>query len=334
MSKIRPTIRDLAALAGFSKSTISAALAGDPRVKTETRQKIQDVAREAGYKPHPHFRILGAQRRNGHSGDETLVFFVHSDDRERKPRFQASLDHAEEVGYKTELWPIDNNTDYHELADTLYHRGIRGIMLVWGCKFLAPHDFPWDRFACVATGYHTGPVQLDRIRHDPFLAVRMAFQKMIEAGWRKIGGYFPYDEPTSCIQDEQRVAAFEYYQKIFLDPKDILPPLQCPFQMKKPFRDWFVKHRPEALVGVVSSPVTDPAFLAGIAEPPPFVSLQIGRSDHSVAGIDVHSHEVQISAVDWLEDKLRLGQFGLSTPTRRMMIEPEWIEGRSLWKKR
>lgn len=48
MSK-RPTIIDVAKLAGVSKSTVSLVLQNSPSVKADTRRKVQDAMREAGY---------------------------------------------------------------------------------------------------------------------------------------------------------------------------------------------------------------------------------------------------------------------------------------------
>lgn len=48
---MRPTMRDVAVAASVSKSTVSRALAGDARVKGETRQHIERVAASLGYIP-------------------------------------------------------------------------------------------------------------------------------------------------------------------------------------------------------------------------------------------------------------------------------------------
>ncbi len=335
MTDDRPTIRDIAAQTGFSKSTVSGALSGDPRVKKETRVFIEKVAKSLGYRPHPHFRLLGAQRKRSVRTDgETIAFLVRADDIDRKPRFQAARNQAHSMGYETDLVPIDEHTDYLKLSDRLYHRGIRGLLVVTGCQFRAPENFPWNRFACVATGYRTGLPYIDRIRHDPYLAVLTAWNKMYDAGWRRIGGYFPYDDPAPCYQDVLRVSAFEYYQRRNCEPTDIIPPLQCRFNDIPPFREWFKHYQPEALIGVVSSPISDPRFLEKLVDTPiPFVGLQVNPQRSSVTGIDMHSAEVLRSAIIWLEEKMRLGQFGISKPVKSMMIEPEWVEGDSLWGK-
>lgn len=48
---MRPTMDDVAAAASVSKSTVSRALSGDPRVKPETRRRILQIAAELGYTP-------------------------------------------------------------------------------------------------------------------------------------------------------------------------------------------------------------------------------------------------------------------------------------------
>lgn len=45
------TILDIAKLAGVGKSTVSRVLTNDPKVKPETRQKVEQVIAESGYVP-------------------------------------------------------------------------------------------------------------------------------------------------------------------------------------------------------------------------------------------------------------------------------------------
>lgn len=55
---------DLARLAGVSKSTVSRALAGDPRVSETTRRRIADLARQLRYRPNPMAAGLATRRTN------------------------------------------------------------------------------------------------------------------------------------------------------------------------------------------------------------------------------------------------------------------------------
>jgi len=58
----RPTIRDVAARAGVSKTLVSLALQNAPRVAPTTRQAILDAAEELGYRRNAAARALGAHR--------------------------------------------------------------------------------------------------------------------------------------------------------------------------------------------------------------------------------------------------------------------------------
>ena len=56
------SIKDIAREANVSFSTVSRALADSPRVKPETRQRIQRLAREMGYTPSVVARSLVTHR--------------------------------------------------------------------------------------------------------------------------------------------------------------------------------------------------------------------------------------------------------------------------------
>lgn len=62
MASGRPTIRDVAARAGVSKSLVSLALQDSPRVAAATREVIRQAANDLGYRPNANARSLGASR--------------------------------------------------------------------------------------------------------------------------------------------------------------------------------------------------------------------------------------------------------------------------------
>lgn len=62
--KNKPTSVDIAHLAGVSQPTVSRALRNSPLVSLETRQKVQQIARELNYKVDVNARNLRSQRTN------------------------------------------------------------------------------------------------------------------------------------------------------------------------------------------------------------------------------------------------------------------------------
>ena len=64
MSK-KLTILDIAKLSGVGKSTVSRVLTNDPRVKPETRAKVERVIEESGYVPSKSAQAMrGAAKKS------------------------------------------------------------------------------------------------------------------------------------------------------------------------------------------------------------------------------------------------------------------------------
>ena len=59
----KPTINDIARLAGVSKKTVSRVINRSPLLNEDTRRRVDDIIRATGYVPNPQARAL-ALRRN------------------------------------------------------------------------------------------------------------------------------------------------------------------------------------------------------------------------------------------------------------------------------
>ncbi len=58
----KPTINDVAARAGCSKKTVSRVINGEPGLSPGTRDRVEQVIRELGYRPNPQARALALGR--------------------------------------------------------------------------------------------------------------------------------------------------------------------------------------------------------------------------------------------------------------------------------
>lgn len=91
-----PTIRDVAARAGVSKSLVSLVLRGSDRVRPERRQAVLDAVEELGYRPNAAARSLSERRAHprpldhARSGGTPLVGVLLND--MRNPWFVELLD--------------------------------------------------------------------------------------------------------------------------------------------------------------------------------------------------------------------------------------------------
>lgn len=60
----RPTLRTVATLAGLAVTTVSRALADDPRIAAETRRRVHEIAQQVGYSPNRAAQRLRTGRTN------------------------------------------------------------------------------------------------------------------------------------------------------------------------------------------------------------------------------------------------------------------------------
>lgn len=126
MSTSRPTINDVAARAGVSKSLVSLAIRGSDRVSEESREAILRAADELGYRPNAAARSL-ADRRSRTIG--VLLHDLHN------PVFAQVLDGVQEIvrahGYRTMLVTGhgDSQRERAELAALLEFQ-VEGLILI------------------------------------------------------------------------------------------------------------------------------------------------------------------------------------------------------------
>lgn len=199
MADARPTIHDVAARAGVSKSLVSLALRGSPKVSDHSRALVLDAAAQLGYRANAAARSL-ADRRSRTVG--VLVLDLHN------PVFAQILDGVQsEVrlhGYSTMLVTggADPALEESELEKLLEFQ-VEGLIII-------AHRLPGDvlrrvareRPVVVITRHEvTGP-GIDTVSNDDVAGARLAVEHLVELGHRRIVHLSGGDNRIS--QDRQR----------------------------------------------------------------------------------------------------------------------------------
>jgi len=158
--KRRPTIRDLAKLAGVSRTTVSLALRGSHSVSEPLREKINRLAEEQGYQSHPMVSALMQQVAAGRRVHDRegigVVTFVASADAWHVNHWVASLidgvrEAAERLGFRVEVHSAGERGERAgQVARVLYHRGVKGLLFTPMSHDCEPLDLPWERFVPVS----------------------------------------------------------------------------------------------------------------------------------------------------------------------------------------
>jgi LacI family transcriptional regulator len=102
----KPTIQDVAELAGVSKKTVSRIINNSPSVNTATRDAIQSLITDIGYRPDPQARGLAAKR-------SFLVGLITDNP---TPQYvvniqQGILDVIRQTGYELVVYPCDRKSE-------------------------------------------------------------------------------------------------------------------------------------------------------------------------------------------------------------------------------
>lgn len=95
-----PTMREVAALAGVSRQTVSLVMRGEPGPSAASRERVLEAARELQYRPNASARLL-RQRRSGLIG----VLYAASNMFEMRV-IERLLERAAEEGFDVALGPV------------------------------------------------------------------------------------------------------------------------------------------------------------------------------------------------------------------------------------
>jgi len=205
MSTARPTIHDVAARAGVSKSLVSLALRGSPAVADTSRQVILAAAAELGYRPNAAARSLAA-RSSRTIG--VLVLDLHN------PVFAEVLDgvlaEVRTRGYSTMVVTgLDPAIEMSEI-DKLLEFQVEGLVLVSHRLTAATvrgiaAETP---VAVVTRGDIAGP-GIDTVRNDDRLGAHLAVHHLVGLGHRHIAHIGGGDDPVAACREEGYREAME-----------------------------------------------------------------------------------------------------------------------------
>ena len=136
----RPTIRIMAHALGVSRTTVSEALRDHPRVKPETRVRVQAWAKQAGYRFNPlASSILSEVRRTRLNTFHGVLAAIGQEEPARVPfpgaywrdLLQGATERASALGFKLEHFVVGQRRLSVKRLDTILRsRGIRGVLIM------------------------------------------------------------------------------------------------------------------------------------------------------------------------------------------------------------
>lgn len=334
-----PNLREIAAHAGVSHTTVSLALRGDLRLPVATRRRIEKIAERLGYRRDATLGELMARLRTirvrpAHAALGFVTAWPTRHGWSEAPnhrRFHAgALARAQELGYSLdEFWLAEPGMSSERMTRILLTRGIRGLIL-----HSLPHpagelSLGWKHFAAVTKGVTIVRPALHRVISSHYDDIRLVAAELAARRYRRIG--LVLGEELNDRVDCAWLAGLHVCQ-IALPRADRVPPLiLAPRKETAHFSSWFAKYRPDALL-FSDQPV--PAWITALGLQAPkdlgLVHLDWSPQLAPLAGLDSDPEVLGRAAVDLLVGQLHAQERGVPRHEKIITIKGVWRNGSSV----
>ena len=334
------TYKDVALEAGVSPMTVSYALRMDPRIRPETRQKVEEAAAKLGYRPDPEIAKLMAHLARGqkraYAGSLAFVYTSFRAPTKEPTSLDALLlgaarVRAEKFGYAMEAhWLHDPQLTPRRLESMLVSRGVAGIVLHVSDRVIPELAVRFERFPVAEIGHSILQPNFHRVVGNHYEDALAVLGRLEEAGYRRIGFVVP--ETWSRNTRAQSLAAYLAFghQRPELSP---VTPLVLPSWDEATFFDWLDRERPDAVFCIGSEPfqwlnarrVKLPRELGLVCNP-------LRHETLACSGILQDEERKSETAVDLLVTLINRGECGPSKSAQAILVDGIWHEARTLRK--
>lgn len=335
------TMQEVAARAGVHQTTVSLALRNHPRIPAATRERIQTLAHELGYRPNPMVSALIATRHRRNAARQAVIAYVTADPATTHGKqsgtymdfFTGARERAEELGYGLEhFWLGDPKLTRARFNQITATRNIHGLLLGPLTVQSRTLDVDWERFSVVAYGYGIAEPHVHRVYPDFYHAMLEAMRRCRAAGYTRIGTVL--EIKTDVKADHLWLAA--YLAEQHLHEHDIhIPPLLLQRWDAKAFAAWHRRHRPQVIIGLDAMHNRIRELQQGLArqpaKPPKPVLLNVTEKrleiTPGVTGVFVDRRRVGKACIDQIVGMINRNEKGVPKKALHLLVENGWVEG-------
>lgn len=333
------SMKDLARRAKCSVNTVSLALRDSPRISTETRERVQKLAKQMGYRPNPLISALVSTRRK--ASEQTIALLTKFAEPFRVLRstrlFESELyrgieEKAAELGFRVEEFAtaVPGAPSAERLTGILRARGIRGVLLFpSGDIDVGFPELDWRHFAVVAAGFHANQWPVHRTALDQGRSVEMCLTHLTALGYRKIG--FALSRALDPRWNYAASGRFLVWQAS--QPARLRVPWvasEREFPVDEELEAWLLKHRPEAVIVINADYANGVERLAANhgLDVVPVVITATARED--LAGAPARPDLLGRTSISVLARELYLNHFGIPAAPEVTLVSAQWREGARL----
>jgi LacI family transcriptional regulator len=333
-----PTLRTLARSLGLSRTTVSDALRGSPRVNPETVARVREAAKAAGYERNPLtgavMSLLRRSRGQNFRGVLAALEVVEPGRPNHAIRYNERLlagvsNRANDLGFKVERFEIGPQGVRLNRLDTILHtRGIQGMVVLPASGFPDLSGLNWERYTAVYADYYIDHPPLHCVCSDHYRSMVGLLQAVHERGYRRPGLFIE-------ISHDERLhfrweGAFLALQKN-LPQISAVPALRSRTITRAGFETWFKKHNPDVVLAHVPEAMEwMRACGAKIPKTHGFVCLNSLRVTGDCAALDLRADELGARAAELVIGQLLHNEFGVPSQPSMTTIPARFMEGPTL----
>ena len=327
-------LKEVAAEAGVSIATASAALRGEVSVKAATREKIESAAKKLNYQKHSAASVLSylQKRKSQKSAFIAWITALPAIEVETKPSLELAAAEAAKLGVQFEHINVSDPKNLAQAFREIEARGCDGIVL-GGMLDPEGYTIPLNRFSVIATHEGWFKKGVDVVRENQFRKTLSLLNRVHEAGYKRVGICMRELSPLHP-DDESRLAASFYFSNLVLAKNERIPIQRIPFgapDVAKKLAGWVEKHTPDVVVGFN---VTEFDLLeeAGCTIPKDlaFAALHVETGNKGrIAGCKYNSEIIPEYAIRVLFEKMCHGVRGLSVHPTETIVYSTIMAGAS-----
>lgn len=314
-----PTLRTLARTLGLSRTTVSDALRGSPRVNPDTVARVREAAKAVGYERNPLTGAVMSQLRRSRGqqfrGVLAAVEMVEPGRSAHAVRYNESLlagisERANELGFKVERFEIGPQGVQLSRLDTILHtRGIQGLVVLPASGFPDLSALSWGRYTAIYVDYFIDHPPLHCVCSDHYRSMIGLLQELHGRGYRRPGLFMEitHDERLHFRWEGAFLALQKYLPKI-----TAVPALRLKALTRSDFEAWFKKYDPDVVLG--HSPEVMSWMKACGAKMPrshAFVCLNTLRTSGDCASLDLRPTLLGARATELVIGQLLHNEFGV-----------------------
>jgi DNA-binding LacI/PurR family transcriptional regulator len=329
----RPTIREVAKVAGVCSMTVSLAMRNHPKISLATRLRVRVAAERLGYTPDPQvaklMHYLRARKKPRYQSNLCAITTVTEgpDTFYLRDMLQAARERAKSLGFGFEVLRIhDAVAPRSDLQRMLRSRGVEGILLTPMNKPVEKTNLlKWEEFSVIAATHGVKLPDFHRVVPRQFTNMMNLCHQLVDAGYRRIG------LALTSAQDEvvhHHFTAAVAWQNL-MGGTALIPPLVYRGEGLSDLQRWQRSYKPDVIIvgGEEHARNFSKYLKVRTRKAPLLVASALDISSKArISGIVERPGEIGERAIEQLAAMIQRGEKGIPEVPLVTMVEGFWVD--------